>query len=165
MMQGDEKHERDIAANVDRVGWSAISVCDIWPSFVYSVGLMFSLNHPELIVFGLDDEGYRVMRAMIEDIRGGRSFASPEAYDGVLVHGKIATKPVHFSQHTLYLGYAMGYCRERGRIGQLQAVQVFWPDRAGTFPFESGCEKRVRTAQPRLDLPASPDELRGLRRA
>jgi len=145
---------------MERVGWSAISICDTRPSFVYSVGLMFSLAHPELIVFGLGDEGYNILRAMVEDIRGGRSFATPGAYDRVLSRGKIATKSVHPSQHERYLGYAMGYCRERGQIGELQAIQVFWPDRAGKFPFEHGCDEPVWAAQPRLDHPVWPDELR-----
>ena len=116
-----------------------------------TVGLMFSLGHAELIVFGLGDEGYNVLRAMVEDIRGGRSFADPGAYEGVLAQGFIATRRVHPSQHESYFGYAMGYCRERGRIGALAAVQVFWPDRVGRFPFERECDEAVRAAQPRLD--------------
>jgi hypothetical protein len=133
------------------------------PSFVYSVGLMFSLGHPELVVFGLADEGYNILRAMVEDIRGGRSFADPGAYQGVLAQGSIATRPVHASQHESYLGYAMGYCRERGRIGELEAVQVFWPDRAGRFPFERECDEAVWAAQPRLDQQVWPDVARDRR--
>jgi hypothetical protein len=157
-------YERNIAADVERVGWSAISVSDASPSFAYSVGLMFSLKHPELIVFGVADEGHNVLRAMVEDIRGGRSFAEPRAYDGVLAQGRIATRPVHPSQHESYLGYAMGYCRERGRIGALEAVQVFWPDRTGRFLFERECDDAVWAAQPRLDHPVWPDEVRERRR-
>ena len=153
-------YEQDIAADVERIGWSAVSIADVSPSFVYSVGLMFSLGHPELIVFGLADEGYDVLRAMVEDIRGGRSFAEPGASEGVLAQGSIAVRPVHPSQHESYLGYAMGYCRERGRIGELEAVQVFWPDRAGRFPFERQCDEAVRAAQPRLDQQVWPDVLR-----
>lgn len=147
-------YEQDIAANVDRHSWAAILVYDVSPSFVYSVGLMFSFEHPELIIFGLDDEGRKVLRAIVEDIRSGRSFADPSAYEGVLAEGLIATRPVHPSQHERYLGYAMGYCREQGRIGELEAVQVFWPDQAGRFPFDPGCDDAVYRAQPRLDQPA-----------
>lgn len=156
--------EQNIAADVERVGWSAISISDVSPPFVYSIGLMFSVGHPELIVFGLADDGYNVLRAMVEDIRGGRSFADPNLYDGVLAQGPIATRPVHPSQHESYLGYSMGYCRERGRIGELEAVQVFWPDQAGRFPFERECDEAVWAAQPRLDQRAWPDVLRERRR-
>jgi hypothetical protein len=149
-------YEQNIANDVERVGWSAISVSDVSPPFIYTVGLMFSLAHPELIIFGLGDAGYDILSAMVEDIRAGRSFASAGKYNGVLASGEVATRPVHPSHHETYLGYAMGYCRERGRIGELQAVQVFWPDRAGRFPFERGCEESVWNAQPRLDQPATP---------
>ncbi len=157
-------YEQKIAADVERVGWSAISISDVSPSFVYTVGLMFSLGHPELIVFGLADEGYNVLGAMVEDIRGGRSFASPGTYHGVLAQGSISTRPVHPSQHDPYLGYAMGYCRERGRLGELEAVQVFWPDRAGRFPFDRDCDEAVWAAQPRLDQQVWPDVAREVRR-
>ncbi len=43
--------------------------------------------------------------------------------------GEIGIRVVDETQHEFYLGYAMGYCRERGQIGKLRAVQVFWADR------------------------------------
>jgi hypothetical protein len=64
-------------------------------------------------------------------------------------------------QHTEYLGYAMGYCRERGRIGELESLQVFWPDKAGHFPFEASCVEPIRALQPRLDLPFEKAAQRG----
>jgi len=157
-------YEQKIAADVEQYDWSAVSVSDASPSFVYSVGLMFSLGHPELIIFGLDGEGYYVLRAMVEDIRAGRSFAEPATYDDVLAEGAIATRRVHPSQHELHLGYATGYCRERGRTGELEAMQVLWPDTADRFPFQPGCDEETYALQPRLDLPVWPDELRERRR-
>jgi len=153
-------HERDIAADVERFGWNAVSVFDHSPPFVYTVGLMFTHEHPELIIFGLREEGYNVLRAMVEEIGKRKSFAEPRAYEGVLKEGFVATRTVHESQHELYLGYAMGYCRERGRMGQLRAVQVFWPDKAGRFPFERECEEGVWWAQRRIDQAIGPRELR-----
>ncbi len=151
-------YEKNIADAVAANGWTAISVSDHEPPFVYTVGLMFCHEHPELIVLGLPGEGYGVLAAMVQDIAGGRSFADATTYEGVLAEGSIATRPVHRTQQERYLGYAMGYCRERGRIGELQAVQVFWPDDAGVFPFEPGCDQEIWSLQPRLDLPFHDDE-------
>ena len=53
----------------------------------------------------------------------------------------------------------MGYCREIGRIGELQAVQLYWPDGTGRFPFEPNCDLDVYNRQPRLDIPLTPSEL------
>src|SRR5262245_39269558 len=77
-------YEDDIGSHVDRHGWSAVCVYDGSPPFIYSVGLMFTAKHPELIIFGLQHEGYNILRAMVEDIRNGRSFAEPATYAGVL---------------------------------------------------------------------------------
>jgi Sulfatase len=52
----------------------------------------------------------------------------------------IGLRRVHPTQHSLYLGFAMGYSRYTGRIGELEAIQVFWPDSGGRFPFEVGCD-------------------------
>ena len=32
----------------------------------------------------------------------------------------------------------MGYCRYFGRIGDLEVIQVLWPDSTGKSPFEVG---------------------------
>jgi hypothetical protein len=129
---------------------SVITISDIKPPFAYTVGLMFSLQHPELIIFGLRDAGSSILRTKAGMICDGRRFDSPDEYEGVLEAGEIATRPVHGTQHEFYLGYAMGYCREHGRPGGLQAVEVFWPDAEGRFPFRPGCDERVWAAQPRL---------------
>jgi hypothetical protein len=59
----------------------------------------------------------------------------------------------------------MGYCTNNGRIGELEAMQVFWPDEQGRFPFDRGCDEAVWSAQPRLDQPVLPDEARERRRS
>jgi hypothetical protein len=53
----------------------------------------------------------------------------------------------------------MGFCRQAGHIGELQAVQLFWPDKDGRFPFEPNCDLDVYNRQPRLDIPLTPSEL------
>jgi hypothetical protein len=58
----------------------------------------------------------------------------------------------------------MGYCRHIGRRGELQAVQIFWPDEAGRFPFEVGCDLDVYQCQPRLDFPLTPREIKDFER-
>src|SRR5690348_14001480 len=153
-------YEQNIVADLQRTGWSALSISDTSRPFVYTVGLMFSFARPELIIFSLGDNAFKVLRLMVEEIRGGRSFAARGTHENVLGNASIATRPVHPTWHTSYLGYAMGYYRERGRIGELEAIQIFWPDRNGKFPFERGCDEAVCSAQPRLDQPMMPDERR-----
>lgn len=102
---------------------------------------------------------------MIQDIRAGRAFAQPGVYTVTLAEDhRVGIRRVHLSQHPLYLGFAMGYCTYLGRIGELEAVQVFWPDSGGKFPFEVGCDQEVYQCQPRLDIPLTPSEIREFER-
>ena len=151
----------EIAQSVMANGWHAISVTDHCPEFVYTCGLMTTFCHPKAIILGLNPRAAcSVLEVMVEDIRGGRSFASPGSYDGVLVEFPIAIRAVHSSQHELYLGYTMGHCRYTGNAGGLVAVQVFWPDKQGRFPFDSSCSPAVAALQPRLDVAVASPEAR-----
>jgi len=58
----------------------------------------------------------------------------------------------------------MGHCRYSGNLGALVAVQVFWPDNQGQFPFEASCDLEVSALQPRLDLAVPEAELQAFRR-
>lgn len=138
--------------NVAKHGWQAISVTDGPSPFLYTCGLMTTHDHPELLIFDEDaDFCYSVLAAMADDIAKGKRFDEPGEFAGVLVEGNVAVRQIHPTQHEFYLGYAMAHCRLAGRIGDLKAMQVFWPDANGKFPFQRGCDDDVYHAQPRLD--------------
>lgn len=159
--------EDEIAEVVQEYGWYAASISDHEPPFLYSIGLMQTYDHPELIVFGLDaDNAHALLSGLIQAILAGQSLAQPGVY-AVTIGGdqhQVGLRSVHPTQHPLFLGFAMGYCRHIGRWGELQAVQVFWPDSRGKFPFEVGCDLDVYRVQPRLDLPLTPAEIREFER-
>jgi hypothetical protein len=159
--------EEEIAEVVREYGWYALSIGDHDPPFLYSIGLMQTCDHPEFIVFGLDaDNAHALFSGLIESIRAGQSFAQPGVYSVTIGgdHHRVGFRCVHPTQHPLYLGFAMGYCRYTGRLGELEAVQAFWPDSAGKFPFEVGCDLDVYRLQPRLDLALTPSEIRRFER-
>ncbi|MCA8989994.1 MAG: DUF4262 domain-containing protein [Planctomycetaceae bacterium] len=147
-----------IAQNVERFGWSCLAIPDGQPPFTYTVGLMKSFEHPELIIMGRLEDGGRILAALVAAIQDGARIDQPQEYE-LLKGFPIATRPVDETQHELYLGYAMGFLRECGRIGELEAVQVFFPDAEGRYPFQPGCSLSVYLAQPRLDIPLTEEEL------
>ncbi|HEX4124406.1 MAG TPA: DUF4262 domain-containing protein [Tepidisphaeraceae bacterium] len=156
--------EQSISEGVRKNGFRILTISDHTPPFAYSVGLMFTYQHPELIILGLNQAGTDILRGMVHLIGHGRRFDAPGDYE-IVPTVKVATRPVHPTQHEFYLGFAMGYCREQGRPGGLQAVEVFWPDKQGKFPFQRGCDESVWEQQPRLDQPLGPIELQGRRSA
>ena len=147
----------EIASDVDRVGWSCISIRDIDPPFAYTVGLMKSYDHPELIIFGRPDDAHPILSGLVTAISTGPRLDQPGEYH-VLNGFPVATRPVDDSHHENYFGYAMGFVRRTGRIGELSAVQVYVPDIDGVYPFQLGCAGPVYQSQPRLDIPLTPSE-------
>lgn len=154
----------DVFANDVRThGWSLANISDHKPPFAYTIGLMHTLGHPEFIVFGLEaDNAHALFSGLVRDIRAGRTFAEP-GIQTVSVGGdehRVGFRRVHPTQHEKYLGFAMGFLTNISRIGELEAVQAFWPDEYGKFPFEVGCDIAVNELQPRLDIGLTPGEVR-----
>lgn len=147
-------HVSDIAASVAQYGWTAVGVQEHQPPFVYSVGLIYSADHPEIVIAGLPDDGCALLKYLVKLLVEGRSFAKPGVYDDALEGVRLAVRPVHPTQHAEFLGYAISYCHRQRDFGRLAAVQVFWPDDAGRFPFDDDCDPAVCERQPRLDLEA-----------
>jgi hypothetical protein len=142
-------------------GWSAVNVYDADPPFLYTVGLIPSFNHPELILFGLESQqAHSILSALVRRIRSGEFFRVSGILSGVLPEGRvIGVRPVHATQHSLYLGRAMAFCMYVGMMDEIEAMQIYWPDKSGKFPFEGGCDFNVFHCQPRLDIPLARSEL------
>jgi Domain of unknown function (DUF4262) len=148
-----------IAEDIRNHGWSALDVYDAAPPFIYTVGLTETWNHPELIVFGMPPKSLSgILSAMVHTIKGGATYAKAGTYSGILQGDTlIGVRAVDPTQHQVYLGYAMGRVWVTNR--NLEAMQVFWPDKAGKFPYEVGCDLGVYNRQPRLDLALTPSEI------
>jgi hypothetical protein len=146
----------DIAASVAQHGWHAISIAEseFSPAFVYTIGLCQTAMHPDAIVFGLDqDVAYSILAKLAANVRAGAVYSSPGVFADLAPDRSVATRPVHVTQHSVYLGYAMGFYRHIGASEALRSIQVFWPDKAGLYPFDVGCDPYVAHSQPRLEFP------------
>jgi hypothetical protein len=148
----DEREQR-VVNDIARCGWHLMGVLagENEPPFTYSIGMMVTLNHPEIVSFGLD---HKVTASIIngtgDEIRNGRSFREPGLYDG-LIHGfACKIRPVSKSFHPRYLGFAMWHRRHIGQVNTLEAVELLWPDKAGLFPDEPDCHPGAVALQPLL---------------
>lgn len=159
--------DEEIAEIVREHGWYAANVNDADPPFLYTIGLMETCKHPELIIFGLDaGNAHALFSGLIADIRHGTRY-SENGVHTVNLNGdkhQVGIRRVHPTQHPLYLGFAMGFLTNIGRIGELEAIQVFWPDSRGKFPFDVGCDLAVFNLQPRLDIGLTEREVREFER-
>jgi len=148
-----DKSEQRIVDDIARVGWHVLGVlaAEDYPPFTYSIGMMPTLGHPEIVIFGLDHKlCATIINAMGKEIREGRSFREPGLYEGLIERFACKIRPVTPSSHAGHLGFAMWHQRHIGQINKLDAVQLLWPDKAGLFPDEPGCHPGLMAMQPLL---------------
>ena len=146
--------EQRVLDDIKRYGWHLIIVPDDeeGPGFVYSVGMMQTLNHPEIIMFGLDANlMVDVINGMGEEIRKGRRFAEAGLFDDFLKGFACKITPVAKRWHAEYMGYAIRHHQHTGQAGEFEAVQCVWPDKQGRFSDDPKCDPKVVACQPRLD--------------
>lgn len=139
--------------DIKKHGWHLIIVPDDeeGPGFVYSVGMMQTLKHPEIIMFGLEpDLMVEIIHGMGEEIRKGRRFAGTGLADDLLKGFECKIVPVDKQWHDEYMGYAVWHRRQVGKAGTLQAIQCVWPDKRGRFPDDPLCNRDVVASQPIL---------------
>ncbi len=157
-----------IAESVRLNGWHAIAVegTEDEPSFLYTIGLCQTFDHPEIVIVDLDARmAHAIAAGAVARIRVGAVYRPGERHADLLEGFAMAWRPVHATRHLVLLGYAVAFYRiASAPPDRLRAVQLFWPDRAGKFPFEGDCDPRVAQRQPRLELAMLPSEVRAFRR-
>ena len=75
----DEK----LVADVKEYGWHVVKIVekDETPGWAFSVGLYKNFNHPEIVVFGLNDEvAHFLINAIGGEVRAGKRFATDGLY-------------------------------------------------------------------------------------
>jgi hypothetical protein len=139
-----EQFLTDLRGVVDRFGWAVLhggggSPAD--PRYSHTVGLT-AFGHPELIVLGLPFEaGESYLNLAGGAVRAGTRFRPGEATTALTD----ADSPVAFLA-----------VEDTGRLaaaaqlyGRVDALQLVWPDSAGTLPWEEG-HRNPPSAQPLL---------------
>ncbi len=120
------------------------------PGHAFTVGLLRTFDHPELIAVGLPPpELPRTVNRLAERIRRGERFGEGDRADDVLEGRPVAFRRVAQRHVHAWLGDAVWY-HGSARFPVLQAV---WPDEAGRFPWEPWFDRRLRERQPILAAP------------
>ncbi len=127
--------------------------------WVYTVGLLKTLKHPELIVFGLSPGGgYGGIGAAVDEIRSGRVRIEgrdrPFVIDGV----RACLIPVleeYWKYPCDYLLGASHYYAATGASYDPKALQLVWADEQGHFPWNPQFDSDLSGRQPLLDRPGA----------
>lgn len=119
------------------------------PSFLYTIGLTETWNHPELFVVALSPEqAYGIVEDFVERIDGGERFDKP-AYVSEILTVPVAVRPLEQEAVDNNSGLAQDMLGRR-----ISGVQVYWPDNAGLMPWEEGCDPQCAAIQLSIFTPS-----------
>jgi hypothetical protein len=138
-----------VQSDIARFGWHLVMIPPTResPGWVHTIGLYERFAHPELIVFGND---FSVLSPLInavgERIRAGARFESGSELHGVIEGLPLAFRSVAARWIEPFLGNAAWHYRRE----TIPALQCFWPDPSGLFPWQPECDPSWRADQPLL---------------
>jgi hypothetical protein len=127
-----------VVADVREYGWHCVLVgngegdhaAHDEPSFAYTVGLMHTYGHPELVLMGHWQYAHGILGAAVELVHEGARLAPGDESDDVLEDYPVRFGAVADERRRELLAHA-GWLYE-GR--PFPALQVILPDRAGRMP-------------------------------
>lgn len=144
-----------VRADVAEHGWHVIKVFsdgDTGPPFAYTIGLWTTFRHPEVVIFGLNDDldfMHRVLNGIGARIARGERFAHGDR-KGKLLPGYLCPfarfPKCAYAEH---LGRAIQYHRGT-RFGALQCI---WPDPKKRLPWDAKVMPPVLRRQPVFTRP------------
>lgn len=115
------------------------------PSFSYTVGLSDD-GLPELLVLGLPAEvAQPVLNTLAARLRREGALRLNEPLTDVFAGTTAVLHEVPLARSAPYVRVAA-----HRRAGVLRVLQLIWPDAAGRFPWQAGCEPSFLAAQPLL---------------
>lgn len=146
--------ERDIKRKIDKHGWTLLVVSgQPGPNWVYTIGLVESFKHPEIVIVGLGEEPASILLNVVaEQVRDGRRFSPDARTDGVCEAPFVCGfKEVPSAAFPVFLGSACRYYRDPGR---LTCLQMFVADRNNRLPWEAGADPESKRWQVDISIVA-----------
>lgn len=137
-------------SNIEKFGLQVIMVnaTDYLPSFVYSVGLYRTYQHPEIICFGLpNDLAHAIINDVADLIKKGEQIKSSRNYDTIFKNSRAAFLEVDERNIDDYFASAINFYDTI----KFPALQLVWTDRNDKFPWEENFEDKFLYDQPLLD--------------
>lgn len=137
--------------DIEEHGWHIVMVYrqEGGASFLYTAGLWKTYRHPELVLFSpAPDPSGMVgpLRGLVERVQKGEAFEAGKSYDAVFGTHRGAVRQVRPVWMVPHLGITAGAYSSF----DFPAVQVFWPDKGGKFPWEPDSDPDYSYLQPLL---------------
>ena len=145
----EDDSDRKLLADIERVGWHIVGVDadDEGPGYAFSVGLFHTLEHPEIIIFGLSNEtAAELINVIGVHVQGGARFHAGDQSNDVADGFSVAFTEVPTDAYREYIGYALWFYESF----DFPVLQCVWPDKSGLFAWQDGYDNRFDQLQPVL---------------
>lgn len=139
-------------ALVAQNGWAVIQVPSDGsaPNYAYTIGLLKTFGHPEVIMFGLPEQSLlHILNAVGEQVRTGVRFAEGVLAPELIENYDCAFRTVDPAALSHYAGLACDFYES-----DFPMLHCIWPDELGRFPWEKGTAPELRSRQPALSVRA-----------
>jgi hypothetical protein len=129
-------------------GWAVLTVepkpFGHAPTYSYTVGLHETHGHPEILMVGLDQKkSMGLLNAVGSPVRGGARFGDPSRLDGVIRDFQVWLRKIPSKTAGTWAIVA----KSRYRRQNWGLLQMFYPDAAGLFPWDDGCDAAYMATQ------------------
>lgn len=142
--------EINIKNDVKKHGWTVclFEADTATPAFAYTIGFWKNFNHPEIIAFGLPlDTMHAILNDAGDIIKAGTTLETAVDNFEILELHPVQFHRVDADNIADYFGYARWFYDYEA----FPALQLFWTDKAGKFPWQRGADKAYEFDQPMLD--------------
>jgi hypothetical protein len=130
-----EPDEIALVSKVENYGWTVMHIKDEpgKPGWSFTIGLFENLRHPEVIIFGVNEnKRQEILNWIGENAKREISFTVEKEHDWVLKGYKCWSKPVRAMWYKDLLGYATWFYQRE----EFPCVQAIWPDKQGRYPWD-----------------------------
>ena len=143
--------EKKILDDVEQFGFhvAVISEDGYLPGFAYTIGLKKTYNHPEIIIFGLNNEMmHEILNGLGADIKSGKIFEPNKDYDNIISNYPIRLIEIKKEHYQDYFGYGGWFYDNKF---DFPAYQLVWTDKDRKYPWEKEFNENWKFKQPILD--------------
>ena len=144
-----DEADLQVINDVAEFGWHVILVPEEeeTPAFAFSIGLLHTFKHPEILVVGLPiDTMHQIINGIGESVRAGTTFTEGQRSSEVLADYDCTFVKVAQKYYDDYLGYAQWFYHGK----DFPTLQCVWPDREHRYPWHAEAAAWFRTQQPVL---------------
>jgi hypothetical protein len=144
---GRDRSEQKVIDDVAKFGWHCVHIQaeGEFVEYTFTVGLLQTYKHPELIIFGLPAMvSHQILTTAADAARSGAPLDLSQPTDELLEDYPCCFAKVPRAKYREHVGFARWYYEG----DDFTLYQVIWPCRSGFYPWHPRATAEFKRAQP-----------------